>query len=72
MIFNEVDAEIGGCGRYGGGRKLKQLTKLHQFLCVTHLTQIAVFGDRHLVVEKEDTTDRYQHIPTPPRHRVPA
>jgi len=36
------------------GRKLKQLSRFHQILCVTHLAQIAVFADRHLTVEKEE------------------
>jgi DNA repair protein RecN (Recombination protein N) len=54
MIFDEVDAGIGGAVATVVGRKLKQLAKFHQILCVTHLPQIAAFADRHFVVEKEE------------------
>jgi DNA repair protein RecN (Recombination protein N) len=52
MIFDEVDAGIGGEIAQVVGRKLKQLARFHQVLCVTHLPQIAAFADRHFVVEK--------------------
>jgi DNA repair protein RecN (Recombination protein N) len=54
MIFDEVDAGIGGAVATVVGRKLKQLAQFHQILCVTHLPQIAAFADRHFVVEKEE------------------
>jgi DNA repair protein RecN (Recombination protein N) len=54
MIFDEVDAGIGGAVAEIVGRKLKELARYHQILCVTHLAQIAVFADRHFVVEKEE------------------
>ncbi|MGC1398739.1 DNA repair protein RecN [Candidatus Binatus sp.] len=54
MIFDEVDAGIGGAVAQVVGRKLKQLSRFHQILCVTHLAQIAVYADRHLTVEKEE------------------
>ncbi|MDO8434940.1 MAG: DNA repair protein RecN [Candidatus Binatus sp.] len=54
MIFDEVDAGIGGAVAQVVGRKLKQLSRFHQILCVTHLPQIAAFADRHFVVEKEE------------------
>lgn len=54
LIFDEVDAGIGGSAAEVVGRKLKQLARFHQILCVTHLAQIAVFADRHFVVEKEE------------------
>jgi DNA repair protein RecN (Recombination protein N) len=54
MIFDEVDAGIGGAVAMVVGRKLKQLARFHQILCVTHLPQIAAFADRHFVVEKEE------------------
>src|ERR1700720_198 len=54
MIFDEVDAGIGGAIAQVVGRKLKQLSRFHQILCVTHLAQIAAFADRHLTVEKEE------------------
>ncbi len=54
LIFDEVDAGIGGAVAEIVGRKLKQLARFHQILCVTHLAQIAAFGDSHFVVEKEE------------------
>ena len=54
LVFDEVDAGIGGAVAAIVGRKLKQLAKFHQILCVTHLAQIAAFGDSHFVVEKEE------------------
>jgi DNA repair protein RecN (Recombination protein N) len=54
MIFDEVDAGIGGAIAQVVGRKLKQLSRFHQILCVTHLAQIAAFADRHFTVEKEE------------------
>ncbi len=54
MIFDEVDAGIGGEVATVVGRKLAQLARYHQVLCVTHLAQIAVFANRHFVVEKEE------------------
>ncbi len=53
LIFDEVDAGIGGAVAEVVGRKLKQLAKFHQVLCVTHLPQIAAFADQHFLVEKE-------------------
>ena len=54
MIFDEVDAGIGGAVAQVVGRKMKQLSRYHQILCVTHLAQIAAFADRHFTVEKEE------------------
>ena len=54
MIFDEVDAGIGGGVAEIVGRKLKQLARFHQILCVTHLAQIAAFADSHFVVEKAE------------------
>jgi DNA repair protein RecN (Recombination protein N) len=54
MIFDEVDAGIGGAVAQVVGRKLKQLARFHQILCVTHLAQIAAYADRHFSVEKEE------------------
>lgn len=52
LIFDEIDTGIGG--RVGGtvGEKLWGLTRAHQVLCITHLPQLAAFGDAHLKVEK--------------------
>lgn len=58
LVFDEVDSGIGGATALAVGRRLKELASRHQVLVVTHLAQVAVFADRHLVVEKlvgEDT-----------------
>ena len=52
LIFDEVDAGIGGAVADVVGRRLKQLGQIRQVLCVTHLPQVAAHGDRHLVVTK--------------------
>ena len=52
VIFDEVDAGIGGAVAEVVGRKLKQLARFHQVLCITHLPQIAAFADTHFLVEK--------------------
>jgi DNA repair protein RecN (Recombination protein N) len=52
LIFDEIDQGIGG--RVGGvvGEKLWRLARNHQVLCITHLPQLAAFGDQHFRVEK--------------------
>jgi DNA repair protein RecN (Recombination protein N) len=52
LVFDEIDAGIGG--RVGAvvGRKLWALSSRHQVLCVTHLPQVAAYGDTHLRVRK--------------------
>ncbi len=54
LIFDEVDAGIGGAVAEVVGLKLKSLARFHQILCVTHLAQIAAFADKHFVVEKRE------------------
>ncbi|OPY06143.1 MAG: DNA repair protein RecN [Syntrophorhabdus sp. PtaB.Bin184] len=53
LIFDEVDAGIGGRVADMVGRRLKDLSARHQVLCITHLPQIAAYGDRHYLVEKQ-------------------
>ena len=52
LVFDEVDAGIGGSAAEGVGRRLKRLSAASQVLCVTHLAQIASFADHHYQVEK--------------------
>jgi DNA repair protein RecN (Recombination protein N) len=52
LVFDEVDAGIGGRVAEVVGRKLKNLATRRQVLCVTHLPQIAGFADQHLAVRK--------------------
>jgi DNA repair protein RecN (Recombination protein N) len=58
LIFDEVDAGIGGAVAEVVGRKLRELSKHHQVICVTHLPQIACFADRHHSVKKEVKSGR--------------
>jgi DNA repair protein RecN (Recombination protein N) len=53
MIFDEVDAGIGGLTANTVGELLKRVSEHSQVVCVTHLPQVAQFSDRHLVVEKK-------------------
>ena len=53
LIFDEIDQGIGGRGGTVVGRKLSDLAREHQVLCVTHLPQLAVFGEQHYRVQKQ-------------------
>ena len=57
LVFDEVDAGIGGEAAIQVGLRLKMLGARHQVLVVTHLAQIASFADHHLVVEKAPGRD---------------
>lgn len=58
IVFDEVDAGIGGAVAERVGRALAELAGEHQVLCITHLPQIAAFADRHFVVAKETKRGR--------------
>ena len=58
LVFDEIDAGIGGRVAETVGRKLKALAGAHQVLCVTHLPQIASFADQHFYVEKMEQEGR--------------
>ena len=58
LVFDEVDAGIGGSAAEGVGRRLKKLSAANQVLCVTHLAQIAAFADHHYRVEKHESNGR--------------
>jgi DNA repair protein RecN (Recombination protein N) len=58
LVFDEVDAGIGGRAAESVGRALAELAERHQVLCITHLPQIAVFADRHFRVEKATARGR--------------
>ena len=55
MIFDEIDAGISGITASIVGRKLHQIAKNHQIICITHLPQIAASGDTHYRIYKEET-----------------
>jgi DNA repair protein RecN (Recombination protein N) len=58
LVFDEIDTGIGGRAAEAVGKKLKSLARSNQILCVTHLPQIATFGDRHYVIEKKQSGGR--------------
>ena len=57
LVFDEIDAGVGGRAAGEIGRRLAQLAEHNQVIVVTHLPQVAAFGDRHLVVTKEVTDE---------------
>ncbi len=58
LVFDEIDQGIGGRVGIIVGKKLHQLARLHQVFCITHLPQLAAFGDQHFVVSKKITASR--------------
>jgi len=58
LVFDEVDAGVGGSAAEGVGRRLKKLASANQVICVTHLAQIASFADAHYRVEKQQSRGR--------------
>ena len=60
LVFDEIDIGIGGRAAEAVGKKLKTLAKGQQVLCITHLPQIAAFGDQHFLIEKTEKRGRTQ------------
>ncbi|RJQ13695.1 MAG: DNA repair protein RecN [Nitrospiraceae bacterium] len=58
LVFDEIDAGVGGRTAENVGRKLKGLSSGHQVICITHLPQIASYADTHLRIEKRTEKDR--------------
>ena len=58
LIFDEIDTGVSGRAAQKIGIKLKQISRLRQVLCVTHLAQMAVMADNHLLIEKNIQGDR--------------
>jgi DNA repair protein RecN (Recombination protein N) len=52
LVFDEIDAGIGGRNAAALGERLRDLARFHQVLCVTHMAQIAAYGDAHVLVGK--------------------
>lgn len=73
VIFDEVDAGIGGGTAEVVGRKLSELANHHQVICITHLPQIAKFGDHHFSISKHvkdgRTLTTIQQLSEAKRHR---
>lgn len=62
LVFDEVDAGIGGSAAEQVGKKLKALAGANQLICVTHLAQIAAFADHHFSVEKQESNGRTHSV----------
>ena len=58
LVFDEIDTGIGGRAADSVGKKLKELSRTSQVLCVTHLPQIATFADHHYRIEKKESAGR--------------
>jgi len=58
IVFDEVDAGIGGSVAHVVGKKLAALAGHHQVICITHLAQIAKFGDHHFSISKSVSRGR--------------
>ncbi len=58
MIFDEIDTGVSGRAAQKIGIKLEELGRVRQVLCVTHLSQIALMADHHLMIEKQLENDR--------------
>ena len=59
-LFDEVDTGVSGPTAEKVGKKLKSIAKGQQVICVTHLPQVAAFGDSHFLIQKNQKKDRVQ------------
>src|SRR4030095_3601739 len=58
LVFDEVDANIGGETGASVGARMRQVARRHQVLCITHLAPVAAKGQTHYVVTKEEAAGR--------------
>jgi DNA repair protein RecN (Recombination protein N) len=58
LVFDEVDVGVGGRAGHVVGEKLWGISDRHQVICITHLAQVASFGDAHYAIAKSFSTDR--------------
>ena len=65
VVFDEVDAGIGGGTAEVIGKKMAQLSRLHQVICITHLPQIAKFADHHFKISKRVDKGRTKTVIEP-------
>ena len=72
LIFDEIDTGISGKAAQRVGQKLAQISKTHQVLCVTHLSQLACMADNHYLIEKysEDESTFTRVVPLDGENRV--
>jgi DNA repair protein RecN (Recombination protein N) len=58
LIFDEIDTGVSGKAAQKIGIKLREISRIRQVLCVTHLSQIAVMADTHYMIEKHTEDER--------------
>ena len=62
MVFDEVDAGVGGRAAVQIGRRLARLARSHQVIVVTHLPQVAAYADTHLVVDSNGPASEVRRL----------
>lgn len=67
MVFDEVDAGVGGRAAVQIGRRLARLARSHQVIVVTHLPQVAAYADTHLVVHSSGAASEVRRLDTEQR-----
>jgi DNA repair protein RecN (Recombination protein N) len=65
LVFDEIDAGIGGRAADSVGKKLKSLAHNKQVVCITHLPQIASFADQHFLIAKHENAGKTRTTVTP-------
>ncbi len=58
LIFDEIDSGVSGRAAQKIGIKLREISRKHQVICVTHLAQIAIMADDHMLIEKHESGER--------------
>lgn len=58
LIFDEIDSGVSGRAAQKIGIKLREISRRRQVICVTHLAQIAIFADEHILIEKKSGAER--------------
>ena len=61
MVFDEIDTGVGGVTAQKMAEKLALIARRGQVICITHLAQIAAFGDRHIRIRKETKENRKEN-----------
>lgn len=62
MVFDEIDAGVGGRAAVQIGRRLARLARTHQVIVVTHLPQVAAYADTHLVVDSGEGASEVRRL----------
>jgi len=62
LVFDEIDIGVSGRIARSVGKKLKELSRFHQVVCITHLPQIASMGDHHFLVEKIEKSGKTETL----------